>query len=106
MSAIAETKGTGVGHTPGPWVEFADKGETIAIMAAGRDDDVCNFCKPYPSREDARLFAAAPDLLEALITALPYIEYAEEDDAYKPGVVAKVTAQIRAALSKAEGRTT
>lgn len=56
------------------------------------------------SPEDAALIAAAPDLLDALITALPYIECAEEDEAYKPGVVAKVTKQVRETIAKATGK--
>lgn len=46
--------------------------------------------------------AAAPDMLEALITVLPYIETAELDEAYKPGTVAKVTKQILAVIKKAQ----
>ena len=42
-------------------------------------------------------------LLAALTRALPYVETAEADEAYKPGEVAKVTAMIRAAISQAEG---
>lgn len=49
-----------------------------------------------------RLEAAAPDLLHALIMALPYIEMAESDDAYKPGEVAKITRLVRAAILRAE----
>ena len=48
--------------------------------------------------------SAAPDLLDALIVALPYIETAELDEAYKPGAVSKVSKQIRDAIAKAEGK--
>lgn len=105
-------------HTPGPWVA-----ETVRTTCG-----LCHKIGPFPSpkswRSDkpahaciyddyqpdggsselvanARLIAAAPDMLEALITALPYIEAAEEDEAYKPGAVRKVTNLIRAALSRA-----
>ena len=54
-------------------------------------------------REHVRLIASAPALLEALTRALPYVETAEADEAYKPGEVAKVTAMIRAAIRQAEG---
>lgn len=62
--------------TPGPWVEFADQGDTVAIMPAGRDGDICHFAAPYPSRDDARLMAAAPKMLEALLllTGNPHID--------------------------------
>lgn len=49
--------------TPGPWVQFADGNDTVAIMPAMREGDICLFAAPYPKREDARLMAAAPDLL-------------------------------------------
>lgn len=53
---------------------------------------------------NARLIAAAPDLLAALITALPYIETAEMDEGYKKGAVAKVTREVLAAIKKATGK--
>lgn len=52
-------------HTTGPWVEFADQGNTVAIMPAMRAGDVCTFAEPFPARANARLMVAAPDLLEA-----------------------------------------
>ena len=51
--------------------------------------------------ECARLRRANEELLDALITALPFVETAEVDLAYKPGVVAKVTKQMRAAIANA-----
>lgn len=52
------------------------------------------------SEERPKLLARIERLEEALIAALPYIESAEEDEHYKPGVVAKVTKQLRAALTE------
>ena len=91
------------GHTPGPWVEFCDQDETLAILAAGRDDDVCNFCKPYPSREDARLMTAAPDLLAALSLAEPLIEmlHSITNDKRARSIVWRRLSSVRAALAKA-----
>lgn len=100
-------------HTKGPWVLdghnmssvlkcTVPRGDPKACHLAG-DYDIIARCFSDNWRNDARLIAAAPDMFEALLTALPYIECAEEDEAYKPGVVAKVTAQIRAAIAKAEG---
>lgn len=51
-----------------------------------------------------RLRSMASEMLDLLIEVLPYMETAESDEAYKAGAVAKVTAKIRAAISKAEGQ--
>jgi hypothetical protein len=54
---------------------------------------------------NAKLIAAAPDLLEALCTALPFVEDHADDHAqsgvYKSGAVARAVAQIRAAIEQA-----
>jgi hypothetical protein len=54
---------------------------------------------------DAQLDNEAAHYLDqmeaALILALPYVETAESDDAYKPGAVRRITKTIRAALAKA-----
>lgn len=67
---------------------FTDDGETI--------------CNPSPMGEaNARLIAAAPDLLEALCTALPFVEDHEDGDIYKRGTIARAIAQIKTAIEKA-----
>lgn len=56
-------------HTPGPWVCFADRGRTVAVMPAGRDGDICELDDDRPQGEsnaNGRLIAAAPDMLVAL----------------------------------------
>lgn len=53
--------------------------------------------------EDARLIAAAPDLVEALFIALPFVEDHEDSPTYKPQAVAEALKIIRAALTKATG---
>lgn len=93
-------------HTPGPWVVwYSDWPGVVGVECASGETiaDCSHSNAPDLSEANARLIAAAPDMLEALITALPYIESAEEDEAYKPGVVAKVTAQARAAIAHATG---
>ena len=56
---------------------------------------------------DARLLAAAPELLAALYDALPYVEDVLADPAqlgcFKSGVVQRHAKAIRAAIAKAEG---
>lgn len=70
---------------------------------AKKDGTVYRYDVTAIDHPDARLIAAAPELLDALILALPYVETAEADEGYKPGAVAKVSAAIRAAIAKAEG---
>lgn len=48
--------------------------------------------------------AVAYGLVDALTLALPYVEMAADDPAYKNGVVAKVTAAMREAIAQAVGR--
>jgi hypothetical protein len=50
---------------------------------------------------NARLIAAAPDLLDMLCRALPFVEDAESDPCYKPESVRAVLKQIRAAITRA-----
>jgi hypothetical protein len=56
---------------------------------------------------DARLAAAAPDLLEALLDALPYVEDVldnpEQLACFKAGTVERHAKAIRAAIAKATG---
>lgn len=105
------------GHTPGPWeVQREDKrldsGDVVEWLWVGPVKWQTRVCRVvcYDGEQDeqranARLIAAAPDLLEALIEALPYVECAEDDPAYKAGAVAKVVKNMRAALAKARQST-
>ena len=56
---------------------------------------------PSTALANAKLIAAAPDLLEALCTALPFVEDHEGSDIYKSGAVARAVAQIRNAIDRA-----
>jgi hypothetical protein len=59
-------------HTPGPWVQFIDRGNGfIAIMPAGRSGEITRVEMLSPAWDaDSRLIAAAPDMLKALRTCL------------------------------------
>jgi hypothetical protein len=91
-------------HTPAPWkIDGAHSTRVLLIndakgYAIGEIIDTRN-----PA--NAKLIAAAPDLLEALLTALPYVEDHADDHAqsgvYKSGAVARAVAQIRAAIEQA-----
>lgn len=57
--------------------------------------------------EPLRMLEAAPDLLEALLNALPYVEDVLNDPqqlaCFKPGIVEGHAKSIRAAIAKATG---
>lgn len=96
-------------HTPGPWNigtkngarVWSENGETLIA-----DADVSESLRKEIKKANARLIAAAPELLEMLCTALPFIEDAELDPAYKAGHVAAISEQIRALIAKATGDAT
>jgi len=62
-------------HTPGPWIVMLSEDKPYAILPAGRHGTICQFSDVYMDQEaNARLIAAAPDLLEACEEALPYCD--------------------------------
>jgi hypothetical protein len=70
------------------------------------DDMGFTICNPSPmGAQNAALISAAPELLEALCMALPYVEDHEQSDVYKPQAVAAAVAIIRAAIHKATEQT-
>jgi hypothetical protein len=99
---------TDVKHTPGPWLHV--KGERLSHDAEGWTEwavvpaivslatgeavvkDAEDIC-PH----NARLIASAPDLLEALILALPYVEDASDSASPADQEI------IRAAIARATG---
>lgn len=96
---------SGARFTPGPWMAepMTGRGAWVkgesgewAALSCGNTDAI--------AEANARLIAAAPDMYEALIAALPYIESELDNAAYKRGAVAKVVAQMNAIIAKAEGR--
>lgn len=94
-------------HTPGPWVHLGCG--DIVQKAEDYSGDIKDIAAVYLTLGDedeanARLIVAAPELLEMLCTALPFIEDAELDPAYKAGHVAEISKQIRALIAKATGK--
>lgn len=92
-------------HTPGPW-------EIRECQCGAPTCDRWHLHHPYGVSgldiADAALIAAAPDLLEALYDALPYVEDVLSDPeqlaCFKKGVVQRHAAAIRAAITKARGQ--
>jgi hypothetical protein len=92
-------------HTPGPWhfetalMEKADHLNVWEVNGIGHVAAVSKGLTPDPSAEaNARLIAAAPELLESLIDALGWLESAIDCEADLSG--------IEAAIAKATGRAT
>jgi len=71
-----------------------ENGEMIAQVCDLDDFPACH--------NRALLMAAAPELLDALYLALPFVEDHKDSEVYKPGVVRDAVRQIRAAIKAAE----
>lgn len=107
-------------HTPGPWKVF-DYGEypgidscteprRAIVVYSDDDDEPCGVCGETKEERiaNARLIAAAPDMLEALKAAIdcrmvPFTT-AAEGGASKYSRQVIVADMIRAAIAKAEGK--
>lgn len=87
-------------HTPGPWEAEQDCANSIGIVS--EETEVARICPEdddLTEQEwaDARLIAAAPDLLKACKAVA---SFAVSWEPLTPGDIAEVTA----AIAKAEGR--
>lgn len=84
-------------HTPGPWklsgANTVHGADCVVAFVGTADEEVRRFSGERQSA-DARLIAAAPDLLAALEELLPYLEDCRMD------------AGARGAIAKAKGETT
>jgi hypothetical protein len=85
------------------WTIAAGESPRVYLINDGRDAVGEIVYTETRRPEDARLIAAAPDLLAALYLALPFVEDHEGSEIYKPGAVAEAIRKIRAAIDKAEG---
>ena len=99
-------------HTPGPWaIDKTSNADSIELIVTsthlqGQDDDVCSVYGGNDNNEqtreaNARLIASAPELLEALETALTEISPAFNFDQAKYPEWVK---QIQSAIKKAKGQ--
>ena len=79
-------------HTPGPWTFVESTDARIPDRISGPNDAPVARGSIGTNRADAALIAAAPDLLNALVAVLPYIN-----------APIGYTEQARAAISKAMG---
>jgi len=96
-------------HTPGPWKWTHGQyksGEWVSSLDAASDDGVLFHCAFWPIRDaNARLIAAAPQLLEALRYYADPENYAEDHWGIRDVIVehGKAGAKARAAIAKAGG---
>lgn len=93
-------------HTPGPWAIIADvPGAAIGFRAIVQNDDGMpgeTICNPSPMGEaNARLIAAAPDMLAALQAVALLLEHPEAGDIDADKVARAVDAALRAATGEA-----
>lgn len=89
-------------YTPGPW-EANRHGDHWQIDAAMDAVATTHFCYAQEREANARLIAAAPDMLAALKAALA-IAPVNADDGDDPEQ-SEAWAAVRGAIAKAEGRT-
>lgn len=94
-------------HTPGPWQAVEDALTTVRVVAVRPgtqviERDICEFHFGAKDEEEAnaRLIASAPDLLAALKGLTDFLSGHRS----KSQVVA-LAREARAAIAKAEGRT-
>lgn len=92
-------------HTPGPWTQL-DQEHAISIVSAGiviadvfKPDDNCVSPPMSETLDNARLIAAAPDLLKALEEVARWDEESGIEDEWPV-----VMENVRQAIAKAEGR--
>lgn len=92
--------------TPGPWkvvdglLVVADDAEGVEPLIAKVDDgDVAD----EQALADARLIAAAPDLLAALAGMVDNIRFAGATNRYEHESMAQAVIAARAAMAKAQG---
>jgi hypothetical protein len=95
-------------HTPGPWHIDGSKQEGLTVRAGQSAVAVIPGYGVGQRMEDARLIAAAPDILQALKDATDAIEhwgaYASDYFQQKWDLHNDINA-ARAAIAKAEGQT-
>jgi len=90
-------------HSPAPWlIDDRLEGKEIGYRVIV-DADGFIICDSSPMGEaNARLIAAAPDLLDALCRALPFVEDAKTDPAYKTGHAARLERIIKDLIERVE----
>jgi len=99
-------------HTPGPWtndsMEFSNGWRCIVNLSDGRSVDVAdprNYTTTEVDVANARLIAAAPELLAALTESLRWIAKVaadHDDEPHLSGRAIRMHDKARAAIRKAQ----
>lgn len=93
-------------HTKGPWMAAARPSSVVGwpvVSPAAMGRSICNVTVGHEDSEDnARLIAAAPDLLEALKGCLDGLEILSRANPKHKGIKQDI-AVARAAIAKATG---
>jgi hypothetical protein len=89
-------------HTPGPWTFRKNYGQTLDLLAAGGATVILNNARLMNQEPNARLIAAAPDLLDALQLCEGNIDSLLAS--CHPKVFGEWLTVVRAAIAKATGK--
>nr|WP_313510277.1 hypothetical protein [Stenotrophomonas geniculata] len=97
-------------HTPGPWIyAYSDSDTCHFVVSAPHEREEVAGEYGIPRSDDARLIAAAPELLDALIEAVDCgmvpISSAKDGGASTHSRQVRCADMIRAAIAKATGET-
>lgn len=98
-------------HTLGPWIMYPLKGNDWGINGFHKVDGFhnaqdCMLASVYSVEANARLIAAAPDLLEACMTAMPAViallDRLKKEDMQTAQIAAETTRNmLQSAITKA-----
>jgi hypothetical protein len=95
-------------HTEGPWwVEPADDGDDGCQVCDGYGHTATVWGEPEVAMANAKLIAAAPELLEALRATAGLLNYALQDGGIRGCNAAEweqMADSVRGVIAKAEGR--
>ena len=80
-SAVSSQPEVVGGHTPGPWcfIQTTSEYKTLKIIKLGEENDRPSIAYTIDTEANARLIAAAPEMLEALEKARKYIDHVSHD---------------------------
>lgn len=95
-------------HTPGPWFRSTIQGSDCLMIGADDGSDIVadmRIDRPMENANaDARLIAAAPDMLEALQGVIHHNDALAKRHKISPSLIGHIKRAIAKASGKEEGR--